>query len=72
MSTRTETPPPLRPPSHLDAVTAPSHEHRQLYLEHVRVSEKVRAAQWKAASDATLHTAPPITRARLQGIRQAR
>ena len=68
----TSPPPPFRPPTILDAVTAPSHEHRRLFLEHARVSEKVRAAQWKAASDATLHTAPPITRAHLQGIRQAR
>lgn len=68
----TSPPPPLRPPSHLDAVTAPSHKHRQLYLEHVRVSEKVRAAKLRAMSHATLHTAPPITRACLQNVRQAR
>ena len=35
MSTRTETPPPFRPPTILDAVSTPSHEHRRLYLEHV-------------------------------------
>ena len=57
----TSPPPPLRPPSHLDAVTAPSHKHRQLYLEHVRVSEKLRAAQWKKASDVTLNRRPPIS-----------
>ncbi len=61
MSTRTESPPPFRPPTILDAVSTPSHEHRQLYLEHVRVSEKLRAAQWKAMSDATLNRRPPIS-----------
>ena len=54
MSLRISTPPPFRPPTILDAVSTPSHEHRRLYLEHVRTSEKVRAAQWKAASDVTL------------------
>ena len=61
MSTRTETPPPFRPPTLADAVSTPSHEHRQLFLEHVRTSEKVRAAQWKAASDVTLHRRPAIS-----------
>ena len=61
MSTRTETPPPFRPPTILDAVSTPSHEHRQLFLEHVRVSEKVRAAQWKKASDVTVNRSPPIS-----------
>ena len=60
MSTRTETPPPFRPPTILDAVSTPSNEHRQLFLEHVRTSEKVRAAQWKAASDVTLNRRAPI------------
>ena len=73
MSLRDTSPsPPLRPPSHLDAVTAPSHEHRRLFLEHIRATADQRAAQWKAASDATLHTAPPITRAPLQHVRRAR
>ena len=49
MSLRDTSPsPPLRPPSHLDAVTAPSHEHRRLFLEHVRATADQRAAQWKA------------------------
>ena len=61
MSTRTETPPPFRPPTILDAVSTPSHEHRQLFLEHVRVNEKLRAAQWKAASDVTLNRRAPIS-----------
>ena len=61
MSFRDVTPPPFRPPTLLDAVTTPSHEHRQLFLEHVRVNEKLRAAQWKAASDATLNRRPTIS-----------
>ena len=72
MSTRTETPPPFRPPTLLDAVTTPSHEHRQLFLEHVRTSEKVRAAQWKAASDVTLNRRPAISGAptpKVSGLR---
>ena len=61
MSLRISTPPPFRPPTILDAVSTPSHEHRRLYLEHVRTSEKVRAAQWKAASDVTLNRRAPIS-----------
>ena len=61
MSLRIETPPPFRAPTLLDAVNAPSHEHRRLFLEHIRANEKRRASQWKAASDATLHTAPIST-----------
>ena len=61
MSLRTQTPPPFRPPTLADAVTAPSHEHRQLFLEHVRVSEKLRAAQWKKASDVTVNRRAPIS-----------
>ena len=48
-------PPPLRPPTLLDAVNAGSYEHRRLFVEHVRVNEKLRAAQLQAMSDATLH-----------------
>ena len=61
MSLRIETPPPFRAPTLLDAVNAPSHEHRRLFLEHIRANEKHRAAQLRAMSDATLHTAPQIS-----------
>ena len=54
------------------AVRATSYDARRLIVQQVREKEKLRAAQWKAASDATLHTAPPITRAHLQNVRQAR
>ena len=61
MSFRDVTPPPLRAPSLLDAVTAPSHEHRRLFLEHVRATADQRAAFWKQASDATLDLRPQIS-----------
>jgi hypothetical protein len=73
MSLRISTPPPLRPPSHLDAVTAPSHEHRRLFLEHIRATADQRAAQWKAASDATLNpkSSVPISAASMPRVKRA-
>ena len=72
MSLRDTSPPRLVEASMAAAVRATSYDARRLIVQQVREKEKLRAAQWKAASDATLHTSPPITRAQLQHVRQAR
>ena len=54
------------------AVRATSYDARRLIVQQVREKEKLRAAKLRAMSHATLHTAPPITRACLQNVRQAR
>ena len=73
MSLRMETPPPLRPPTLLDAVNAGSYEHRRLFVEHVRVSEKLRGAQLQAMSDATLNpkSSVPISAASMPRVKRA-
>ena len=72
MSLRMETPPPLRPPTLLDAVNAGSYEHRRLFVEHVRVNEKLRAAQLQAMSDATLNpkSSVPISAAQTARVKR--
>jgi hypothetical protein len=67
-----ETPPPLRPPTLLDAVNAGSYEHRRLFVEHVRVNEKLRAAQLQAMSDATLNpkSSVPISAAQTARVKR--
>ena len=72
MSLRISTPPPLRPPTLLDAVNAGSYEHRRLFVEHVRVSEKLRGAQLQAMSDATLNpkSSVPISAAQMQRVKR--
>jgi len=63
MSLRISTPPPFRPPTLADAVRADSYEARRLIVEHVRVNEKLRAAQLQAMSNATLDRRPAISAA---------
>ena len=72
MSLRISTPPPLRPPTLLDAVNAGSYEHRRLFVEHVRVNEKLRAAQLQAMSDATLNpkSSVPISAAQTPRVKR--
>ncbi len=72
MSLRDTSPPRLVEASMAAAVRATSYDARRLIVQQVREKEKLRAAKLRAMSHATLHTAPPITRACLQNVRQAR
>ena len=61
MSFRDVTPPPLRPPTLVDAVHTDCHETRRRIVQHVRKQDEVRTAFWTAASKATLDRRPAIS-----------
>ena len=73
MSLRDTSPPRLVEASMAAAVRATSYDARRLIVQQVREKEKLRAAQWKAASDATLNptSSVPISAAPKPKVKRA-
>ena len=73
MSLRDTSPPRLVEASMAAAVRATSYDARRLIMQQVREKEKLRAAQLRAMSDATLNpkSSVPISAAQTQRVKRA-